>query len=236
MKTVWHIITLILIFLNLGFAQGKNNHDVVKNLPFKDFKNINCGLNADVYLTQADSFSFQIEAKSKIIKLLEAEVVDGVLNIKLDRSSDVWDNFDKAIIHISAPIFEKLSFSGTGKIRSENRLTGQNISIRVSGASALLFKDTEFENMVLELSGVGNIDISGKTQTAKVELSGTGNIDVLDLVVQNASCNISGVGTLTCNVENDLDATVSGMGKIRYKSEPKSLKKSVSGLGKVNRY
>ena len=99
----------------------------------------------------------------------------------------------------------------------------------------LYFRDVEIENLSVELSGVGNIDISGKANQAAINLSGTGNIDVLDLVIQDAHCNISGLGKLTCYVQNDLEAAVSGMGSIHYRGEPKSLRKSVSGIGKVKR-
>lgn len=234
MKTIAHIIALILLFLNLGLAQSRGNkYDIVQNLPLKDFKGINSHIAADIYLTQADTFSFQIEAKSKVIKLLETEIVGGILKIQLDKSSDIWDSWDKAIIHISAPSFERLEFSGAGKVYAEKALTGKTLSVRVSGASSLNFKSIDIDSLSLELSGVGNINMTGKAQSAYIELSGTGNIDVMDLKIQNATCQLSGLGALSCDVENHLNAYVSGMGKIRYKTEPKSLNKSISGIGKV---
>ncbi len=235
MKTLFYIIGLILLFLNLGFAQNRKNGDVLETKPVKDFTGVYSSLAADIYLTQADSFSFEIEARNKVIRLLETEVVNGILRIKLDRDSDIWDNFDKATIRISAPSFEKLNFSGAGKIRAINKLKGRNLDIVVSGANTLEIDDTEYDSLSLELSGVGNIDMMGKVQNARILLSGTGNIDLMDLVIQNAQCDISGLGNLSCNVENVLDAEVSGMGRIKYKGEPKSIKKSISGLGKVRR-
>jgi Putative auto-transporter adhesin, head GIN domain len=235
MKTLFYIIGLVLLFLNLGFAQNRKNGDILETRPVKDFTGIHSSLNADIYLTQADSFSFEIEARNKVVKLLEIEVVNGVLKIKLDRDRDIWDNFDKATIHISAPSFGKLNFSGAGKIKATNKLKGHNLDIVVSGANTLEIDDTEYDSLSLELSGVGNIEMMGKVENAHILLSGTGNIDVADLLIQNAQCDISGLGNLSCNVENVLNAEVSGMGRIKYKGEPKSIKKSISGLGKVRR-
>jgi Putative auto-transporter adhesin, head GIN domain len=235
MKTLFYIIGLVLLFLNLGFAQNRKNGDVSETKPVKDFIGIHSSLNADIYLTQADSFSFKIEARNKVIRLLETEVVNGILKIKLDRDSDIWDNFDKATIHISAPSFEQMDFSGAGKIKATNRLKGHNLDIVVSGTNSLEINDTEYDSLSLELSGVGNIEMMGKVHNAYILLSGTGNIDVMDLVIQNAQCDISGLGNLSCNVENVLNAEVSGMGRIKYKGEPKAIKKTISGLGKVRR-
>ncbi len=235
MKTLLHILSVILIFLNLGFAQNRKPTDLVDRRAVKDFTAIHASLAADIFLTQADSFSFVAEGRSKLIKLLETEVVNGVLKIRLDRDCDIWDNMEKLTIHISAPSFENIRLSGAGKIQTENTLKGKNLSILMSGANNLHFRDIEMEQLTLELSGVGNIDISGKATQASIDLSGTGNIDVLDLVIQNAHCNISGLGKLSCNVQNDLEAAVSGMGSIRYRGEPKFLRKSVSGIGKVRR-
>ncbi len=235
MKTLLHIFSMILLFLNLGFAQNRKPSDLVDRRDVKDFTAIHASLAADIYLTQADSFSFVAEGRSKLIKLLETQVINGVLKIRLDRDCDIWDNMEKLTIHISAPSFENIDFSGAGKIQSENKLTSKTLSILMSGANNLHFRDVEIEQLSVELSGVGNIDISGKATQATIGLSGTGNIDVLDLVIQDAHCHISGLGKLSCNVQNDLEAAVSGMGSIRYRGEPKSLRKNVSGIGKVKR-
>ena len=202
MKTLYYIIALILLFFNLGFSQESKNYDITERRDLKNFTTISSNLNADIYLTQADSFSFEVSGRSKLIKLLETEVTsEGVLKIRLDRSSDVWDNVDKVSIYISAPSFEKLKLSGAGKVRAKTALKSSKMGIYISGANTLEFKDVHLDELNLELSGVGNIEISGEATKANIELSGTGNIDVMDLVIQDAHCDISGLGRLSCDVK-----------------------------------
>lgn len=224
-----------ILTLNIGTAQNKKTPDVTEQRKLTNFNAIHVSLAADIYLTQADSFSFVAEGRSKLIKLLETEVVDGVLKIHLDKDSDIWDNVDKLSIRISAPSFEKIILSGAGKIKTENKLTGSSLSLTISGANNVQFQDVELEELNIQLSGVGNVNIGGRATKATIDISGTGHIDVMDLVIQDAHCDISGMGKLSCYVENDLDAQVSGLGSIRYKGEPKFLRKNVSGIGKVKK-
>jgi hypothetical protein len=65
-------------------------------------------------------------------------------------------------------------------------------------------------------------------------LSGVGSFDGSDLAALGADVQLSGVGSATVRVKDDLTAQVSGLGSVRYYGSPQ-LHSQVSGLGSVNK-
>jgi hypothetical protein len=64
-------------------------------------------------------------------------------------------------------------------------------------------------------------------------MSGFGSFEGADLHSQTAKVNISGAGSATVWVDDELDANVSGAGSINYYGSA-SVSKDVSGVGSVN--
>ena len=201
----------------------------------RDFSKIHASLAADITLVQADTFSFTAEGTSKRLYLLETNIKNGVLTIKMPNKTHVWDDVDKLKIRISAPNFEQLDFSGFGEIRAKTLLSGKKLIIDISGAGNIELQNIAFEDLQVDFSGAGNLSLHGTADRATFDLSGAGNIDADELKVQSAHCEVSGVGSLSCFVIEDLNAEVSGIGSVKYRGEPKSLNKHVSGIGRVRR-
>jgi hypothetical protein len=226
------VFTLSVLFSISIIAQEKRYSDSVEMRKLSGFTGVSASLAANIYLLQGDSFSFKAVGRTRLLERLETTIKDSTLQIRLHRDNNFFNDLERVSIYITAPTFAFLDFSGAGKIVSENKLTGNKLKVFQSGAHSLDL-DLEYGQILVEMSGVGSIYLRGKTQKADLEMSGTGNIDAYDLTVQDAECGVSGLGSIQCFVENDLYATVSGLGSVKYKGEPKRFKKSVSGLGKV---
>jgi Putative auto-transporter adhesin, head GIN domain len=223
----------IALFLSICVsAQERRSFDSLETRDLKGFKGISASLAANIYLRQSDTFSFRAVGRTRLLERLDTHVKDSILLIRLHKDNDFFNDIERVSIYISAPSFERFDFSGFGKIVSENTLKGSKLRVSQSGAHGVNL-DLDYEELSVDMSGVGNIELRGKTQKAIIEMSGTGIIDAYDLTIQNAECGVSGLGSITCFVENDLYAAVSGLGSVKYKGEPKRFKKSVSGLGKV---
>lgn len=225
-------LTLALCFTFTLSAQDNRCSNCAETRKLSGFIGISTGLAANIYLLQGDSFSFKAVGRTRSLERLETTVKDSVLHIRLRRDNDFFNDLERVSIYITAPSFDYLDFSGAGKIVSENKLTGRKLKVFQSGAHGMEL-DLDYDQITVEMSGVGSIYLRGKTQKADLEMSGTGSIDAYDLTIQDADCGVSGLGSISCFVENDLYAKVSGLGSVKYKGEPKHFKKSVSGLGKV---
>jgi hypothetical protein len=66
-------------------------------------------------------------------------------------------------------------------------------------------------------------------------VTGVGSVSNGELVSEKCRASVTGVGAAEVNVTQELDASVSGVGKISYEGNPRDVSKSVSGLGAVER-
>jgi hypothetical protein len=227
---------LFLIFL-LSFVLpvfGQNNDDkTIERNDLKDFTKVNVELLADVYLRQSDSFRCRLIGEQSNVEELKAAVENGELTIYRRKNSRWFGNMERVMIVIEAPNFERLEFSGVGKIIAETKLTGKNLRIEANGPINAILDSVDYQHIDIELNGVGHIAIGGKAVSATIEMNGTGSIDAYDLQTETARCETSGIGNIYCSVSEELNALVWGIGGIRYKGMPKHLRKSISGIGRV---
>ena len=234
-------IGLLLVLLTCTtsfFAQNNNKKragDATEQRELRDFNRIETELTADIYITQADTFSFVAEGSEESLERMFTQVKDGKLLITKQSNWRFWHQLERIHIYITAPSLEDLVFSGTGNVVLKGHWTTPKLKIEMDGAYNLSALDVEIDALKAVLNGVGNIDIAGKANNAQLTLNGTGTIDAYELSLQNARCSVNGIGKLECFVSDELVADVSGMGSVRYRGEPKNIKSSVSGLGKVKK-
>ena len=231
-------LLLVIIFCATPFfAQNKEGRkrdgDISEQRDVRDFTRIDTELAADIYIKQGDTFSFKAEASEQALEHTITRVKDGKLLIAKQSNWKFWNEFERIHIYITMPSLDDLVCSGAGNVVLQGHWTGAKLRIQLEGAYNLSALDVEIEDLKATLNGVGNIDLGGKAPKANLTLNGTGTIDAYDMVVQNARCSVNGVGKLACNVSDELVADVSGMGSVRYRGEPKNVRSSVSGLGKV---
>jgi Putative auto-transporter adhesin, head GIN domain len=233
MKKLGFLLCTMIAFQMALQAQNKEHADHLSFPEYKNFTGISIALAANLYLRQSDSFSVRVEGDAEILDRLIVRLKDSTtLHFSTEQYRFLYKDFERIRIYISAPNFEYLSFSGFGKVISDNTLKGSKLTIRHNGAHNIDLT-VDYASIDASMSGAGNITLEGKAQNCNFEMNGTGTIDAYDLKVQEARCLVSGLGSISCYVENDLDARVSGLGSIKYKGYPKQLRKSVSGLGKV---
>ncbi len=224
---------LFLFSINTLFIFSQNNRDKTIERPdLTQFSKVEIELPANVYVRQSDSFRCTINGENYILENVKADVSNGTLTIR--RRDKHWlGEIERVIIVIEAPNFEKLDFSGVGKMIVENKLTGKNLDIEVNGPAHLEMDSVDYQHISVILNGVGDISIGGKAESATMEMNGTGKIDAYALLTENADCETSGIGNICCTVSGELFAKVSGIGGIRYRGTPKKVRKSVVGIGRV---
>jgi hypothetical protein len=83
-----------------------------------------------------------------------------------------------------------------------------------------------------EISGSGQIYVSGSTYEHSINISGSGNIRAFPLTTQRTYVKISGSGNSEVSVEDYLDVNISGSGNVFYKGNPQ-INTHISGSGNV---
>lgn len=125
-----------------------------------------------------------------------------------------------------------IEVSGTSSIKSEDTLRGENLIMEISGSGSmeLVLAAT---NVKADISGVGKMELKGKAQSLKADISGSGKLFASKLETQNTNVDISGTGIATVNAADNLNATITGTGKVYYKGTPKNVTQNISGLGQL---
>ena len=215
---------------HLRFERG-NGDIIMESIDVSNFEEIDVRGFYEVTLKPGTKEGVTIETDENLFDFIEVYVRRGRLIISSEESlkSDFGIKID-----VNYKNLETISSSGASVIKTDGTLTTGDLKIDMSGAG-LIEMDVEARVLDLDLSGAGMVKLSGKTDKQFLELSGAGSLDAYELRSNDCSVNLSGVGAAKVYVKGRLDASVSGIGGIKYRGNPKSVNKNVSGLGKVKR-
>ncbi|MFQ5563738.1 MAG: head GIN domain-containing protein [Parvularculaceae bacterium] len=98
-------------------------------------------------------------------------------------------------------------------------------ALEVSGVVDGVIEGVDSERLTVDLSGVGDVDVSGRCGELDALVSGVGELDASDLECRHVTVRVSGVGEAEVYASESVDAVVSGMGDITVYGSPKKVKK-----------
>ncbi|MBS1916095.1 MAG: DUF2807 domain-containing protein [Bacteroidetes bacterium] len=199
------------------------------------FKDLQVSSTANVYLTQGDLKPVKITGDENLLPYVEVYQEGDRLVIK-NRDGYNLDMNDGSIkIYVTAPQFHHISVSGAGDINGENKITSNDeIEMNLSGAGNIKM-EVDAPKISADISGVGSIYLNGQSKDVDLGISGAGSAHCYDLLAENTSVTISGVGSAEVYASVKLDAQVSGAGSVDYKGNATQVNQHVSGVGSVNK-
>ncbi len=233
MKKLLLIPSLALLSLaacNMNRVKG-NGHVVSKNFSEKGFKDIDVESALTVYLKQGPDYSVRIDAEDNILELMQVRIAGDELKIGYKDNINAQPTKDIKV-YITAPDFRNLEASGACNIISQGSLRGNAIALSLSGASnsELEVETNKFE---VDASGASEISLKGKTAYLSVEGSGSTEIHGFPLLSEHTKVSISGSGEAEVYASQSLEVEISGAGDIKYKGNPATINKDVSGAGSI---
>ena len=155
--------------------------------------------------------SFEIETDDNILPLIKSEVRDGVLYVTSEKSY----NPSRAVtVRIGLPELTAVSSQGAG-----------DVSIQ----------DAKSDDLKIASMGAASIKAAGKVRSATISSSGAGDIDANRLQAEKARVTVAGAASVSVYATEQLDVSVAGVGSVTYSGNPKTVNKSVSGIGSVNK-
>ncbi len=217
-----------------GPGETGSGNVVKESREVSDFHAVDISYPGEVVILQGNTESVKLEAEDNVLPGLQTRVRNGTLEIFYKSENGKHVNPTKPVtITIVIRNLDDVQFSSAGELTIDGVITDE-LDFGLSGAGKVTIADIETRELKLDLSGAGSMDASGKADELKVTISGAGSFDGGDLHSQSAKVNISGFGSATVWVDDELDANVSGAGSINYYGSPSSVTKNVSGLGGVN--
>lgn len=232
------ITALSLLSISLTSCEKKIHGEgpvVTQTRTTGNFTKVFLNLSALLYVTQEPGYKITIEAQQNILDIIQTSVSDGELRIKFDNGKNISAH-DKIIIRISAPLYEKLSISGSGDISGANPFQSTRLGLVVSGSGSIMLPGVTVSGDVdAFISGSGNIQLTtGSANAGTFSISGSGNMEMLGVTFKTLDAQISGSGNVKAAVTQELEAHISGSGSVWYKGSP-TINAHVSGSGSVKK-
>jgi len=198
---------------NIG--ERDKSKDITQTFDLAGFDRIDAGGVYELDVSVGGDFSVTISGASEEMARLEADVENGELSLgqkRPEHGKRRWRNSGLTAV-ISLPALNAIDISGV-------------VDGEVTGIAAASFS--------ADLSGVGDLELSGTCENLTADISGVGDFDGRDLECETVEVHVSGVGDASVYASQSVDASVSGIGSISVYGSPSQVEKSSSFLSSIS--
>lgn len=208
----WPLGALITLLLaSAGCATTTGSGDIrTETRDVSGFTTVDLAGSGHVVIEQGRTDSLSITAESNLLPELSSQVSNGALILGAKRSHNIRPTHD-------------ITYRVTLK-----ELHG----LRLSGSGSQTATGIDARELDIEISGSGDITMTGSAEAQTVDIAGSGTYDAIGLHTDTATVSISGSGDATLGILVTLDATISGSGNVAYTGNPR-VSQDVSGSGEV---
>ena len=213
---------------NIGPSVRGSGNMVVEGRVLDSFSRIEVEGSTNVFLSQGANQLVEIEADDNIVPIITTQVRGGELEISTSRN---FRSSNPVNVYITIPEITSISVDGSGDVFGENELGGDNLELEVSG-SGNMDLELYYAQLDVESNGSGDFQLFGEVDDQVIRISGSGNYQARDLVSKNCDIRISGSGDAAVFASELLQAEIRGSGNILYYGGPQ-VESAVSGSGNV---
>lgn len=185
----------------------------------------------DVFITQGDSEHVRLEVDENLLEHILTEVLDGELRIYSDANIRVARSKK---IFVSYRSLNSLKISSAGDVKGTNTLRTDNLDIDLSSAGNLEL-DVISREIKVGISSSGNVTLTGETEYLEADLSSAGDLNAFDLVANKGNIDVSSAGDAKVNITEEADFNASSAGDIVYTGNPRIVNINESSAGDVRR-
>lgn len=222
------IVSAVSCKWTIGLVRGSGNVEEeereVSGIDEVDFSGM-----GSLIITQGEEESLVVEADDNILPLIETDVSGDKLSLGYKTGYNFIPTSNVSF-YLTVIDLDKISLKGAGKIDCD-KLETDNLEFEISGAGDIDF-DINADEISVTSSGAGDLNFSGKVRSQDVDISGVGRYNSKELESKECSVTLSGAGSATVNVTEELDIKISGVGNVYYIGTPR-IKQNISGLGKI---
>lgn len=155
--------------------------------------------------------SLLVRGNDAFLNEVTTEVVNGELRVRMRDKKINNVNGDQRIV-VAMPQLRAFNAEGAGEIKLNN-VRGERLDVNYRGA--------------------GSMAINGQVKLFKMSAEGVGEVDTKALAANDVDIRFQGIGDVKVYAKERLDVKVQGMGSLTYYGKPRTVNKSVQGLGSV---
>jgi len=227
------IAALMALFLSscvfdMNFGQGKIGNVVVaieSRDVYEEFTEVSASEGIDVYVTQGEAFSIEVEGEENIIELIGTDIKNGKLKVH------AIENIGRATkrVNVSLPEITALYASSGADLVSKNTIRANKVSLDASSGGGIKVA-VAAEEVQADASSGADIRLEGEATMLYADASSGADIKARDLEVRTCHADASSGADISVNVSGSLIADASSGADISYIGDANvEKKKSVSG-------
>lgn len=226
-----------------------NGDRIIDNRDLTAFERIEVNGDFDVRIDTADYSSVAVETDENLIDLIVTHVSGNKLIIET-RDGICIRPAHPVEITITTSTLNEVTLNGSGFVYCSG-VNSENFSVNLAGSGEIECDNVTAIATEIELEGSGLIDCNLITQGLQTQLEGSGEIKlhgdcisadhkiigsgkINAALVNSDECvaYISGSGIIDVDVNNTLDVTIIGSGRVYYTGNP-IIQEYISGSGDV---
>jgi len=174
------------------------------------FTSINTQTACKITVEVGKAQSITLRGDSKFIEKFTTVVTGNELVITdANKRMKITDSDE---IIITVPELKKFNFQGAGMTKINN---------------------LNIDRFDLAYEGAGSLTATGKVNHLTIHSHGVGAIDTKALSAKEVEVYGEGVGAITVTASEKLNATLQGIGSLTYYGHPRTINKSVEGIGSI---
>lgn len=208
-----------------------------KTFTVNEFDGVIISPHVEVIFIQAEEESVVIENIDVSMEKLNVEVKGKTLHIYLDdakvytKSEKVkYDDYkNKHAIYdgtvVSAKVYykhlEMISLRGEETHKVESPLTGDKLSLKIYGESAVFISEVDLKEFHATIYGEAYLEVKqGTAERQRLISYGEGEVNTIGVNNNTAKVTAYGEGNIRLNVSDELKITAYGEASIHYKGSP----------------
>ena len=229
MKTITLLATFAFTIAIYGAQAQNDEHWDSKTYELDDFTQLYLEGAYKVFLAQGKTNSLTVKASDdEVFDYLNVDNNSDLLHLKIERDHF---NFDRINLYLTFTELQKVKIEGGVTLNTKGYIDMQDFFIHVEGGAKI---ELDLKARNIEVIGEGGVlfELDGIAETLDVKVSGAGHVDAKELKTRDVTFKIEGVGTGSVYAEETLYAKIEGVGKLKYRGNPK-VTKHIEGLGSV---
>lgn len=238
MKNLKYLMILVLCMSISGCIDGQirktvygNKNVVKKERSTEAFTGIDVGSTIDVFLSQGDKISVEVEADENLHEYIKTEVKNEILNVYTDVNIR---EAEKKRVNVTMKDITSLSCTSAGDLFGVTPVKSENLRISCTSAGDIKL-ELYAKTVDLDISSSGDLSMTGEADKLNADLSSAGDLNAYEFKVKEADISVSSAGDADIYVTEKLRTDASSAGDVNYKGDPKNVDAHTSSAGGVNK-
>ncbi len=212
----------------IPFQQNLDDSDI-RSYQVQPFTKIHLEGTFKVILEQGTQPGLRIKTDEGNFKYIDVNSDSQSLGLKITKKHF---DFDELILYISFKDLEELYIEGGISLETKGYVDLKDFFLHAEGGANIEMNLKANKVKVVGQGGM-KLEFDGIADELDASLSGAAYLNAIDLKTKKTDIKIEGVGAGSVYATDELNARISGVGKIRYKGDPKVFK-NIEGIGLVS--